>query len=120
MLFDAHGISKGNQLEQLLKLLETGIDPSKPFYTAPFEVTAEMRSAGSVFGTSGGTAYKDGIAVVTSGFKQSIKKDGIKHVFLNDVYADMKKPLQELFPQYQVHLLSEQNAVLEKEAQAKS
>ncbi|HAU66089.1 TPA: hypothetical protein DCW61_01960 [Candidatus Uhrbacteria bacterium] len=113
--FDAHGIAKMDQLTKLLQILEKGIDPSKPFFTAPFEVTNEMRAAGAVTGTSGGTAYKDGIAVLTSGYKESLSKNEIKHIFINDVYGDMVEPLLRLYPKYQIHLLSEQKKIMESE-----
>lgn len=118
MHFDAHGIAKVDQLGKLLQLLQTGIDQDRPFSSAPFELSSEMRGIGAGMGTAGGTAYKDGIAVLTSGYKEGLKQAGIKHVFLNDVYAAMKEPLQKLFPQYGVHLLSEQKKVLETEARA--
>ena len=119
MHFDAHGIDKGNQLESLLRLLEGGVDPSRDFYTAPFEVTDEARKAmAAAVGTSGGTAYKGGLAVVTGGYNESIQEGGIKHVFINDVYKDIIPVLQERFPDVQVHALSEQRAVLGQEAQA--
>lgn len=115
--FDAHGIAKLNQFSQLMNLLENGIDSSKDFYTAPFEISNEDRAgAGAGLGTSGGTVYKDGIAVVTSGFDQKLGQDGIKHVFLNDVYQNLREPLAAAFPQYQIHLLSEQKPILEAEA----
>lgn len=113
--FNGHGIAKGNRLNNLLNLLEKGIDKGKEFSTAPFELRTEERAGGSVAGTAGGTCYKDGIAVVTSGYRQSLQEHGIKHVFINDVYAEMKEPLKKLFPQYEIHLLSEQKAVLEKD-----
>lgn len=115
--FDAHGIAKLDQFSQLMNLLENGIDSSKDFYTAPFEISNEDRAgAGAGLGTSGGTTYKDGIAVVTSGFDQKLGQDGIKHVFLNDVYQNLREPLAAAFPQYQIHLLSEQKPILEAEA----
>lgn len=114
--FDAHGISKMNQLNNLLGILENGIDPTKTFYTAPFEISNENRAAfGSALGTAGGTAYKDGIAVLTGGYKQKLSEDGIKHVFINDLYAKLKEPLSILFSQYQFHLLSEQKQIMEDE-----
>lgn len=117
--FDAHGLSKSDQLNALLSLLDNGVDPNRTFYTAPFELSKEDRVAlGAALGTAGGTAYKDGIAVVTSGYKQEMAKDGIKHVFVNDVYKDLKLPLTKLYPQYKIHLLSEQTAVMEAEATA--
>ncbi len=115
--YDAHGIAKTDQLTKLLALLDHGIDPSRPFHTAPFEVPQALRAAlGAAFGTSGGTAHKDGIAVVTGGYKERLDKRGITHVFINDVYSSIKAPLQELYPQYDIHLLSEQKDVLEGEA----
>ncbi len=115
--FDAHGISKDNQLDKLMALLDNGIDPNKEFYSASFEISNELKAAlGAALGTAGGTAYKDGIAVVTSGFKEELKKDGIKHVFLNDVFSSLKEPLQKMYPNYKVHLLSEQRKVMEDEA----
>ncbi len=114
--FDAHGIAKLGQFSNLINLLENGIDQSKVFYTAPFEIPKEDGGGvGAGLGTSDGTAYKDGIAVVTSGFKKELKKDGIKYVFLNDVYKNIQKPLAAAFPQYQIRLLSEQKIVLENE-----
>lgn len=114
--FDAHGISKNDQLNRFLELLEKGIDPDRPFFTAPFEVSKEKGAAlGAGLGTAGGTAYKDGIAVVTSGYKEKLSENGIKHVFINDVYANLKEPISQLFPNYQVHLLSEQKKVMEAE-----
>lgn len=116
--FDAHGIAKLDQLEKLLSLLDNGIDATKTFYTAPFEIPDEKKSgAGAGLGTGDGTAYKDGIAVLTGGFDKSLAKDGIEHVFLNDVYQDMRAPLAAAYPQYKFHLLSEQKQVLESEAE---
>lgn len=114
--FDAHGIAKSDQLEKLLQLLTKGIDNSKPFYTAPFEVPNDIKALmGSALGTSGGTAYKDGLAVVTSGCNEKLTKNGIKHVFINDVYKKLVEPLSKKFPQYNFHLLSEQKQIMEKE-----
>lgn len=115
--YDAHGIAKSQQLDQLLNLLDNGINKDLDFYTAPFEVPADVRAGlASALGTSGGTAYKDGLAVLTSGYKEKMQDSGIKHVFINDVFSDLKVLLQEAYPQYQFHLLSEQKAVLEGEA----
>lgn len=72
---------------------------------------------GPALGTSGGTAYKGGIAVVTSGPNMELKRDGIKHVFINDIYKQLIEPLTKLYPQYSFHLLSEQKTVLENDYQ---
>ena len=53
---------------------------------------------------------------MTSGFDQKLGQNGIKHVFLNDVYQNLREPLAAAFPQYQIHLLSEQKPILEAEA----
>lgn len=117
MKFDAHGIDKGNQLENLVTLLQDGIDPSRDFYTAPFEIPDDVRALmASAVGTSGGTAYKSGLAVVTGGYGEKIQESGIKHVFINDVFKETIPLLAKRFPQVQVHALSEQKAVLEAEA----
>jgi hypothetical protein len=114
--FDAHGIDKGNQLESLLSLLSGGIDPNRTFFSAPFELDAEVKKAlGAALGTSGGTAYKAGLAVLTSGPEQTLIENGIKHVFINDVYRALVEPLAKLYPQYSFHRLSEQKAVLEED-----
>lgn len=118
-IFDAHGIDKGKQLENLLHLLSNGIDTDRTFFTAPFEIPDENRpGVAAALGTSGGTAYKGGIAVLTSGPHQTLIEDGIKHVFINDVYGALVSPLATLYPQYQFHLLSEQKEVLERDFQS--
>ena len=115
--FDAHGIDKSNQLEALLSLLSKGIDPTRTFYTAPFEVPDHKRAAlAAALGTSGGTAYKGGLAVVTAGYGEKLSDSGIKHVFINDLYADLVDLLQRAFPTVHIHRLSEQKSVLEADA----
>lgn len=117
--FDAHGLSKLDQLSSLLSLLDNGIDKSRDFYTAPFELPeSDKAGAGAAIGTGDGTAYKDGIAVVVSGFKENLKESGIKHVFVNDVFKEIKEALSKAYPQYNFHLLSEQKQVLESEARS--
>jgi hypothetical protein len=114
--FDAHGIDKGNQLDNLLALLDKGIDSSRTFFTAPFELPDEKIAAmGAAIGTGGGTAYKGGLAVLVSGAGKSLSHDGIKHVFINDIYGEILEPLQKAYPKYSFHLLSEQSDVLEKD-----
>lgn len=115
--FDAHGIIKTNQLQNLLNILKNGVDQSKPFHTAPFEISKEHKSGmAAALGTTGGVAYKDGMAVLTSGYNKMILEDGVEHVFINDIYTDLVKPMQKLFPQYKFHLLSEQKTIMENEA----
>lgn len=116
--YDAHGIAKLDQLNSLLKILKFGIEKDKSFYTAPFKIENENKAAmGAAMGTSGGEAYKDGIATITSGFKKTLLDDGIEHVFINDAYKDIKESLEKNFPQYKFHLLTEQKSVLEEVAE---
>jgi len=113
--YDAHGIAKLDQLNSLLKILKFGIKKDKTFYTAPFKVENKNKAAmGAAIGTSGGEAYKEGIATITSGFKKTLLDDGIEHVFINDAYKDIKESLEKHFPQYKFHLLTEQKKVLEE------
>jgi hypothetical protein len=99
--FDAHGIAKisiPNQLEQLITLLEKGIDPKRPFHTAPLEVDPEKKTAlGAGFGTAGGTAYKEGSFVILGGPDAKLK-DGIKYVLVNDAYYEAVSALQKAYP----------------------
>ena len=117
--FDAHGISKVSiftQYKNLINILDNGIDKNKTFYTAPFEIPNDKRQAmASAMGTSGGTAYKDGLAILISGYNQSIQENGIKYVFINDIYNDIVDNLQKIYPNYRIHKLSEQKAILEQD-----
>ena len=97
---DAHGISKGsNQTEQLIKILNEGIDPTKPFHTGPL---SNPLGVGVGIGTAGG-AYTNGRYILTSdpGGKLS---DGIKNVLINDYggndgyFVKLQEELQKMFP----------------------
>lgn len=97
---DAHGISKGtNQTEQLIKILNEGIDPTRPFYTCPL---SNPQGIGAGIGTAGG-AYTNGRYILTSdpGGKLS---DGIKNVLINDYggndgyFVKLQEELQKMFP----------------------
>lgn len=118
--FDAHGISKltlDKQLDALINLLDNGVDSSRTFYTAPFEISDEAKQAiGPASGTAGGTAYKDGLAVVVGGYGERIAEGGIRLVFINDAYKSLLKPLQKSYPDMRFYLLSEQKMVLESES----
>ncbi|MBU0597024.1 hypothetical protein KKA94_02575 [Patescibacteria group bacterium] len=99
--FDAHGLAKisiPNQLTQLVKLLEQGIDPKRPFHTAPLEVEPEKKAAlGAALGTAGGTAYKEGSFVLLSNPDGQLM-DGIKYVIVNDAYYEALDELQAAYP----------------------
>lgn len=99
--FDSHGLSKGHpveQYEQLIFLLEKGVNKSRNFYTAPFEISNEFRAGiGAGLGTSGGTCYKDGFAIVISGYNKQLGKHGIKYVLINDVFEDIIDILKEIY-----------------------
>lgn len=117
--FDSHGLSKGHpsaQYEQLIYLLENGIDKSKQFHTAPFEVSNELRAGlGSGLGTSGGTCYKEGFAVLVSGYRKSLINDGITFVLINDIFGSDKiiNTLKGIYEnKYTIGRLSEQVEIL--------
>jgi hypothetical protein len=100
---DAHGISKGtNQLEQLVTLLNEGIDPSRPFYTAPLRVPD---GAGVGLGVGGG-AYTNGRFILTANPGEMIECSGIKNVLINDYgghdgyFVKLQETLQNMFPNY--------------------
>ena len=97
---DAHGISKGtNQTEQLIKILNEGIDQTRPFHTGPL---SNPPGVGVGIGTAGG-AYTNGRYILTSdpGGKLS---DGIKNVLINDYggndgyFVKLQEELQKMFP----------------------
>lgn len=117
--FDAHGISKTNQFENLISLLQNGIDPNRTFYTWPFSLPKNKVWLWAWIWTSSWTAYKDWISVVTSWYKETIQGNWIKYVFINDVFIWLERILQWVFPQYQFHLLSQQKQVMENEARQK-
>ncbi len=100
--FDAHGLAKGTisgQLEQLNNLLSNGIDPKRPFFTAPLSIPkADRALCGAGLGTGGGCAYRDGSFIVTSGKGKIIAKDGIENVIVNDAYYGIINDLQKRFP----------------------
>lgn len=115
--FDAHGISKTHELTNLLDILTHGIDKSRPFYSAPFDIPADEKYVlGAGLGTSGGTAYKDGLAILVSRYDGSLTTDGISAVFINDVFGGLIPILRQAFPQYRFYPLSEQKRILETEA----
>lgn len=112
--YDAHGIDKWNQLFNLINLLSNWIDKSRSFFTAPFELTKELKKVmWPALWTSGWTAYKTWIAVLVSSYEKKLLKDGINYIFINDVYWDLLEQLILTFPEYDFHLLSEQKEVLE-------
>lgn len=95
--YDAHGVAKisiSDQLRQLNILLTKGIDPARPFCTAPL---VAPKGLGAGIGTSGGHAYRDGSFIIT-GAKGKTLADGIKHVIVNDAYYNIIDDLQRKFP----------------------
>ncbi len=112
--FSAHGIAKGllnDQKESLFALLENGI--SKKTYYAPFVFTEEDAALmGPATGTAGG-AYKDGLAVVISGYKQDLLKDGIKLVLLTDLGESLLPSLRKMYPNIMFEKLSQAQKAFE-------
>lgn len=111
--FDAHGLAKlsiADQIRQLNSLLTKGIDKTKPFYTAPLEVPDSIRAgAGAAFGTAGGTAYRDGSFIITSGKGKFLAKDGIENVIVNDACYGIIEDLRAKFPH--INFVKAKNAV---------
>ena len=89
--FATHGIAKGTSEQQATTLhgiLNNGFDSTKPLYTAPFNVPDELKAGlGSALGTSGGSAYKDGLATLVAERGKPLTNDTLRHVFINDAYA---------------------------------
>ena len=108
--FDAHGIAKisvTGHLAQLNKLLTDGINPARPFHTAPL-VASAPRGVGAGIGTSG-SAYRDGSFILVGDKGKLIEDSGIKHVIVNDAYYNIVNDLQRKFPD--VNFVRADNAV---------
>ena len=112
--FSAHGIAKGflkDQKETLFALLDNGI--SQRTYYAPYVFTEEDAAGmGAATGTAGG-AYKDGLAVVVSGYKQNLLKDGIKLVLLTDLGESLLPSLRKMYPNIMFEKLSQAQKAFE-------
>lgn len=110
--FDAHGIAKvsnAEQLKQLNELLSKGIDKTKPFYTAPLDIPDKLRrGVGAALGTSSGCAYRDGSFIIVSGKGKNLINNGIEHVIVNDVYYGIIDDLIAKFPN--VNFIKAENA----------
>lgn len=122
--FDAHGLAKESvpaQLRQLLDLIEKGIDPDKPFHTAPLEINPNKKAAmGAGLGTAGGTAYKDGSFIILGEIDRKIQQSGIKYIAVNDAYYDSIPRLQEAYPQVQFIRADKLNETLKEIAEKNS
>lgn len=106
--FDAHGIAKisvTDHLTQLNKLLTEGINPARPFHTAPLVAPKRL---GAGIGTSG-SAYRDGSFILVGDKGKLIEDSGIKHVIVNDAYYNIISDLQRKFPD--VNFVRADNAV---------
>lgn len=116
--FDAHGIAKGDfveQFEALDNLLKNGINPGKPFHTAPYEVPADKKAAlGAALGTSSGTAYKDGLFVLVGQIDKPLTQ-GIKYVAVNVPLYEHIEKLQKAYPNVTFVPMKEMGKVLTHE-----
>lgn len=93
--FDGHGIDKGMTVDQigaLNKLLTTGIDPEKPFYSMPLKGAEEYVAA---FGAGG--PYPGSFVILGEVDKRLT--DGIKYVLTNSPFVPSIPLLSEKFPQ---------------------
>lgn len=117
--FDAHGIAKGSfeeQIETLDNFLENGINPDKPFHTAPYEIPNDERALlGAAFGTSSGTAYKNGLFVLVGQIDKLITQGGIKYVAVNVPLYEHIEKLQKAYPNVTFVPMKEMGKVLTDE-----
>ena len=122
---DAHGLSKGDEIERLIALLKYGIRKEKEFYTAPLTNpdTDNASGLGPTNGTASGTAYRDGLFIVcgpktdTKDMPASIKEAGIRTVLINTfdpndsrgtiLAQKLKVELSKLFPEVDFILYTE-------------
>lgn len=83
-LYQAHGMTKGHDstlLADLRTVLNYGIDPGRPFYTAPIH-KIEGGSIGAAIGTSSGKAYSQGpFMLIRKGVENN---SPFTHVLIND------------------------------------
>lgn len=115
--FDAHGIAKDSvprQFDQLIFLLDNGIDSSRNFHTAPLEKSPDKAGMGAGIGTAGGTAYKDGCFILLGDPGKQISESGIKNVLVNDTYYDAIDRLSQAYPDINFIRADQANQELKK------
>jgi len=96
--FDAHGIAKGaDDLQNLVNLLNKGIDPNRPFYTMNLQGTSEENAA-AAGGMGAAGPYDVGGFIVLSEPGGKINKSGIKGVLVNNQFYDALPELQSAYP----------------------
>ena len=120
-LVDSHGMAKGNEIENLLYLLDNGVDANRTFDTAPL-ATASGEGVGAALGTGGGHSYRAGLFIVASEPGGRLYEDGktnIKTVLINDMdyegdnpkgvehASNLKGILSEMYPDVDFILYSE-------------
>jgi hypothetical protein len=118
--FDAHGIAKisiYHQLDSLINLLQKGINPEKPFFTAPLALRADDAKGSDV---AGGTANKTGSFIVLGEMGKSITESGIKHVLVNDAFYGAIEKLSKAFPQVEFIRADKANEKLAEIAKRKT
>ena len=94
--FDAHGIAKGSykqQLESLVSLLTSGINPEKPFHSMPL---TGAKDAAAAFGAAG--PYDTGMFIVLSKPGKMLT-ESITAVLVNEPFYNAVPKLQSAFPQ---------------------
>lgn len=112
--FDAHGIAKKTateQLETLLSILDNGIDPKRPFHTAPLAADPTAQGALAV-GLGAAEAYRNGSFIILGNIDTPISKGGVKYVLVNDIYYDAIPKLKKAYPSVEFIKANEANARL--------
>jgi hypothetical protein len=119
--FDAHGIAKGkeselNQLDSLLNFLQKGIDPERPFHTAPLRLRKDDAKGAQ---SAGGTATDTGGFIILGEYKKMISESGIKYVLVNDAYYEAIDKLSKAFPQVEFIRADQANEKLKEIVEGK-
>ncbi|MEI6462512.1 MAG: hypothetical protein WCO33_02475 [bacterium] len=99
--FDAHGITKGDQLMSLIHLLNNGIDTSRPFHSMPLRDKKIEDDSYTASGSAG--PYDTGGFIilgspVKSGQDSSMSSGGIKGVLVNREWNGAIPRLKEAYP----------------------
>lgn len=86
--FDAHGIAQGTgpDLDNLINLLDNGVNPNRTFYSARLSDKGEL------------SPFTGGSFVAMSGPGQTLKGSGIKNVIVNDAYYEAIPELRQRYP----------------------
>lgn len=92
--FSGHGMSKGNGLQFLKKILENGIDSTRPFS----EILLRGGEGAGI--TPDDRPYSDGAFIIVGHPNTSINKGGVKLILINWQFREAARLLAQQYPQY--------------------